>query len=96
MQQSSSTPEYLSVARFVPLATPQRYPRAGSQSYPTPAAEPNPAPRRSTSPRNSRRRQARQLDSNHAWQGLERDAASLQPARTVLLSGGLSEVELMK
>jgi len=42
MQQSSSTPEYLSVARFVPLATPQRYPRAGSQSYPTPAAEPNP------------------------------------------------------
>ena len=41
MQQSSSTPEYLSVARFVSLATPQRYPRAGSQSYPTPAAEPN-------------------------------------------------------
>ena len=68
------------------LDTPQRYPRAGSQSYPSPAAE---AERRRLDDgvlrsRAARGRQARQLDPDHARQGLVHDPAPLQPARAVL------------
>jgi hypothetical protein len=68
------------------LDTPQRYPRAGSQSYPTPAAEPNPDGSTTVyfSPKQPRGGQARQLDSNHARQGLVHGPAFLQPARTLL------------
>ena len=75
------------------LDTPQRYPRAGSQSYPTPAAEPN-ADGSTTvyfGPNTARRRQARQLDPDHARQGVEHDPASLQPARAVLHEGVAAE-----
>jgi hypothetical protein len=68
------------------LDTPQRYPRAGSQSYPTPAAEPNPDGSTTVyfSPKQPGGGQARQLDSNHARQGLVHGPAFLQPARTLL------------
>ena len=71
------------------LDTPQRYPRAGSQSYPTPAAEPNPDGSTTVyfAPTQPRRRQARQLDPDHAGEGLEHATAPLQPARTVLHEG---------
>ena len=68
------------------LDTPQRYPRAGSQSYPSPAAEAD-ADGATTiyfAPDPAAGREARQLDPDHAGQGLVHDPAPLQPARAVL------------
>ena len=81
------------------LDTPQRYPRAGSQSYPSPAAEPNADGSTTvyfgpTQPEGVKRGNWIQTD---ARQGLVRDPAPLQPARTVLHQGWRpSEVELVK
>ena len=75
------------------LDTPQRYPRAGSQSYPSPAAEAS-ADGSTTiyfGPTQPDGREARQLDPDHAGQGLVHDPAPLQPARAVLHQGVAAE-----
>jgi len=67
------------------LDTPQRYPRAGSQSCVLPAAESNPMGRRPLlQPKAAGGAGTRQLDSDHARQGMVRNPPPLQPARTVL------------
>lgn len=70
------------------LDTPQRYPRAGSQSYSSPAAEADADGSHCLlrfHPTGGR--ETRQLDPDHAGQGLVHAASPLQPARTFFHEG---------
>jgi uncharacterized protein DUF1214 len=84
---------YDNQTRSMLVETPQRYPRAGSQSYPSPAAEASADGSTTvyfgpTQPAGVNRGN---WDPDQSRQGVQRNAAPLQPARTVLHKGVAAE-----